>query len=397
MTNIIRPCTEEDIESILQIDAYAYSFPESSLERFRENLGRIYQECYIHLHDDVPTAVARVHPFRQNIRGQMKKMAGIGMVSSVPEFRRQGFVHSMILKIMQDLNSKGYATSTLYPFKDLFYGSLGYAKMPPTQMLELNPRNFAHIERPHGYTVKREEGESAIAAWRQLHEHVIHQTHGAVERSENRWKEKAANIRSKMVIARNPQNNPEGFMYYSIKGYGEGHSWAEIGEISVIEALWSTLEGRDALFSYLYGHADQIIKAKIMISPRTDDYYHWASGIHTPKTTGHIVSMARIINVEESFNGLSAMQEGDALVTVNDANCEWNNGTYKITQNRGVLDAKKVDEICSNILSIEGLTSLLYGTLNQDQLKRLGWLKGELPSEFVQWFPKATPWLSEDF
>ncbi|MFX1482547.1 MAG: hypothetical protein ACFFCP_05080, partial [Promethearchaeota archaeon] len=58
---------------------------------------------------------------------------------------------------------------------------------------------------------------------------------------------------------------------------------------------------------------------------------------------------------------------------------------------------KKVDEICSNILSIEGLTSLLYGTLNQDQLKRLGWLKGELPSEFVQWFPKATPWLSEDF
>jgi predicted acetyltransferase len=397
MTNTIRPCTEEDIESILQLDAYSYSVSEGSLERIRENLKRIYQECYIHLCDNVPTAAARVHPFRQNIRGQMKRMAGIGMVSSAPEYRHQGFVHTMILKILDDLNAKGYSTSTLYPFKDSFYGSLGYAKMPPTQTLEVDPRNFAHIERPHGYTIKREEGESAIAVWKQLHENVVQQMHGAVERGERRWQEKAANIKGKIVIARNPQSNPEGFMYYSIKGYGEGHTWAETGEISIIEALWSTLEGRDMLFSYLYGHADQIIKAKIMISPQTDDYYHWASGIHTPKTTGRIISMARIINVEESFNGLLVGQEGEALVGVADANCRWNNGTYRFSENHGVLEVKKVDESCSTIFTIEGITSLLYGTLNQDQLIRLGWLRGELPSESVQWFPKATPWLSEDF
>ena len=327
----------------------------------------------------------------------MKKMAGIGMVSSAPEFRRQGFVHSMILKILEDLNSKGYATSTLYPFKDVFYGSLGYIKMPPAQMLEINPRNLEHIERPQGYTVKREQGEDAVKAWKQLHEQMVQQTHGAVERGEIRWKEKTANIKSKIVIARNSQNDPEGFMFYSIKGYGEGHSWAETGEISIIEALWSTLEARDALFSYLYGHADQTIKVKIMITPQRDDYYHWESNIHTLKISGFIVSMARIINVEESFNGLLAKQEGETLIDVTDANCKWNNGIYKFKENNGVLNVKKVDETCSASLTIEGLTSLLYGTLNQDQMKRLGWLTGELPSELVQWFPKDAPWLSEDF
>jgi predicted acetyltransferase len=397
MTSIIRTCTEEDIESILQLDAYAYSVPESSHERFRESLKKNYQEFYIHLYDDIPTATARVIPFKQNIRSQMKNMAGIGMVSSAPEYRRQGFVRSLILKILADLNSKDYATSTLYPFKDMFYGSLGYAKMPPTQMLEVNPRSFKHIKRPDGYTVKREKGDEAIAVWKQLHNHVVQQTHGAVGRSENRWQEKTATIKSKMVIARNPQSDPEGFMFHSIKGYGEGHSWAETGEIFVIEALWSTLEGRDALFSYLYGHADQIIKAKIVISSYTDDYYHWISGIHTPKTTGNIVSMARIVNVEKSINGLPASEEGETLVSINDDNCEWNNDTYKIAQNRGALTVKKVDEVCSTALSIEGLTSLLYGTLNQNQLKRLGWLKGDLPSELTQWFPRAIPWLSEDF
>ena len=116
MPDIIRTCTEEDIESILQLDAYAYSVPESSLERFREHLKKIYQEFYIHISNDLPTATARVLPFRQNIRGLMKPMAGIGMVSSAPEYRRQGFVHSMLLKILDNLNSEGYATSTLYPF-----------------------------------------------------------------------------------------------------------------------------------------------------------------------------------------------------------------------------------------------------------------------------------------
>ncbi|MBE0526878.1 MAG: GNAT family N-acetyltransferase, partial [Candidatus Thorarchaeota archaeon] len=151
MTNIIRPCTEEDIESILQLTAYSYSIPEASLERFRENLKNINQEFYIHLCDNIPTAAARVLPFKQNIRGLMKRMAGIGMVCSAPEYRRQGFVRDMMLKILNDLNLEGYATTTLYPFKDMFYESLGYAKMPPTQMLEINPKNFAHIAKPLGY------------------------------------------------------------------------------------------------------------------------------------------------------------------------------------------------------------------------------------------------------
>lgn len=397
MANIIRPCSEEDIESIVKLATYSYSIPEPSHERYREILKTIYQEFYIHLCDDIPTAAARVHPFKQNIRGLMKPMAGIGMVCSAPEYRRQGFVHDMMLKILSDLNSEGYATTTLYPFKDRFYGSLGYAKMPPTQMLEVNPKSFADISRPLGYTVMREEGESAIDAWRKLHLHVIREYHGAVERSENRWHEKTSAIKSKIVVARSPQGKPEGFMFYSIKGYGEGHSWAETGEISIIEFLWSTLEGRDALFSYLYGHADQIVKARMVVSPRTSDYYHWISDIHTPKTTGNIVSMARIINVEESFKGLSAKLDGEVLIEVTDAQCKWNNGTYKFRCNQGALDVVKVDESSSASLTIEGITSLLYGTLDQNQLKQLGWLRGNLPTELIQWFPKETPWLSEDF
>ena len=269
--------------------------------------------------------------------------------------------------------------------------------MPPTQTLEVNPKHFEHIAKPHGYTVKREEGEAAIDAWKKMHQHVVLETHGAVERSENRWQEKTSNIKSKIVIARNPQGEPEGFMLYSIKGYGEGHSWAEIGEINIVESLWSTLEGRDGLFSYLYGHADQVVKAKIMVSPRTSDYYHWISDMHTPKTTGNIVSMARIVNVEESLKGIPTLHDGEVVIEVRDPNCKWNNGTYKMGQSKGHLIVEKVDESSSITIAIDGITSLLYGTLDLNQLKRLGWITGEAPSELMHWFPRATPWLSEDF
>jgi predicted acetyltransferase len=397
MTSVIRACTEEDIESILQLAAYAYAFPEGSLERFRESLRSVCHEYYMHLLDDVPTAVARLHPFTQNIRGRMMPVGGIGMVCSAPEFRHRGFVSKLLSKMLDEMNARGYAASVLYPFKDMFYGRLGYAKMPPTQMLEVNPHSFSRIVRPEGYTVRREQGEAAIAAWKKLHQTTVEATHGAIQRTDERWAERTSNIKSKIVVARNPQGEPEGVMFHSIKGYGEGHPWAEPGEIFVIERFWSSLEGRDALLSYLYGHADQVVKVKILVSPSTDDYYHWISDIHTPRTSANIVSMARVVNATQSLAGWSVTGNSEVLFVIEDARCDWNNGTYRLRAADGRLTVERVEKSCSTSLTIEGLTSLLYGTLDQDQMRRLGWLRGEFPAEVFKWFPKATPWLTEEF
>jgi predicted acetyltransferase len=397
MVGKVRRCGLNDKDAIWNIASYAYSIPETSREKFLERLDIIGNQFYLNEVDGVPVAIARVLEFEQNIRGVLKPMGGIGMVASSPEFRRSGYTRDLLLSIFKSLRVNEFATSTLYPFKDTFYGELGYVKMPPTRILEFNPQLLSGIKPPDEFSVKREDGDEMQKIRRELHKIMVQETHGAVMRSDNRWEEMTKNFALKAVVARNVNGEPEAIMIYSIKGYSEGHAWAETGQIQIGEFIWKSLEGRDAILNYLYKHADQIVKATMVISTRAEDFYQWLSNIHTPTLKSNIVSMARIINVEKSFSGFPVEPSGNSLIKVVDAQIKENDRFFEIYDNNGKLSVNVSKGQAKTTIRIEGLTAILYGTLSEVQLRRLGWLEGESPRELFNWFSLSTPWLTEDF
>jgi len=397
MGEAVRRYTSDDKEAIWNILSYAYSIPETSHESFLERLDLIGNEFYLNEVDGVPVAVARVLEFEQNIRGVLKPMGGIGMVASSPEHRRLGYTHGLIFSIFKNLRKNEYATSTLYPFKDSFYGEIGYVKMPPSGTLEFNPNSLSEIQVPTGYVTKREDGEEMFKIRRAMHDAMVLRTHGAVKRGDKRWEEFTKNFTLKAVVARNGSGKPEAVMIYSIKGYGEGHVWAETGQMNIVEFTWSTLEGRDSILNFLYKHSDQIMRVSTVISTISDDYYHWLSNLHTPTIKSNIVSMARIIDVEKSLSGLPVLHSGKTSLKVVDHQIEDNNSVFEIFDENDALSVKKVKGPAKTTIRVEGLTSILYGTLDETRLRRLGWLEGESPKDLFQWFPKMTPWLSDSF
>jgi predicted acetyltransferase len=397
MAYLVRRCNLDDKDALWNILSYAYSIPEASKERFFERLEIIAKEFFLNEVDGTPVAAARVLQFEQNLRGILRPMGGIGMVASSPEHRRLGHTRDLMLSIFNALKEDGYAMSTLYPFKDTFYGELGYVKMPPSRTLEFNPNSLSGISVPEGYSAKREDGEEMQKVRRLLHKAMVLETHGAVMRSDARWEEMTKNFALKAVVARNGKDYPEGIMIYSIKGYGEGHPWTETGQVHIPEFTWTTLEARDTLLNYLYKHADQIIKVTMVISTRAEDFYHWLSNIHTPTIRSNIVSMARIIDVERSFSGQPVGTSGRVLIEVVDSRIAGNNMVFEVNDENGMIITQVSKKQANTIIRIEGLTSILYGTLNEAQLRRLGWLSGESPNGLFKWFPLATPWLTEDF
>ncbi len=415
MSDQLVKCSVDDKEDIWNLVSYAYGVPDSSREAFLERLDIIAKEFYIFKHDNEPVATARMLPFEQNIRGVMKPMGGVGMVASSPEHRREGFVRELMLGMLRDLKEQGYATSTLYPFKDTFYMALGYAKMPMSRILEVDPQTLTGVSMPDGYSVKRESGDDMFKLWRDIHEEMVGQTHGAVRRNDDRWNERTSAFRAKAAVARNSEGEPEGIMTYGIKGYGEGHAWSETGQLNMGDFHWKTIEGRDAILHFLYKHADQIAKVNILINSRTEDYYHWMRNIHTPVLKSSIFNMARIVDVKTSFENLPVHSVGSLVLKIVDPHFEWNNGVFKFVEEDGALKVEETKEVAKSTLTIEGLTAILYGTLDLHQLRRLGWLHGDA-SEFTgteaidkdgtkyraivnleDWFPRATPWLTEDF
>ena len=135
----------------------------------------------------------------------------------------------------------------------------------------------------------------------------------------------------------------------------------------------------------------------MVISTRAEDFYQWLSNIHTPTLKSNIVSMARIIDVEKSLSGLPVDHSGRALFKVVDARIKKNNHLFEIYDSNGKLSVKESKGQAKTTIKIEGLTAILYGTLNEAQLRRIGWLEGESPRDLFNWFTPATPWLTEDF
>jgi predicted acetyltransferase len=397
MVESVRRCTSDDKDAIWNLVSYAYSIPETSRETFLERLDLIGSEFFLNEVDGVPVAIARVLDFEQNLRGVLKPMGGIGMVASSPEYRRMGHTRGLILSIFKTLRKAGVATSTLYPFKDTFYGELGYVKMPPSSILEFNPNSLSGVQLPDGFSAKREEGKEIIRVRRALYDSMVLQTHGAVKRSDRRWEEMTKTSTLKAVVARNSDGKPEAVMIYSIKGYSEGHAWAETGQMNIIEFTWTSLEGRDAILNFLYKHGDQIIKATMVISTRSEDYYQWLSNIHTPTTRANIVSMARILDVEKSFSEIPVDHAGKSIIKVVDNQIKGNSRFFEFSDDNGKLSVKETKGQAKTVIRIEGLTAILYGTLSEAQLRRLGWLEGESPKDLYNWFPPATPWLTENF
>ncbi|MFW9920330.1 MAG: enhanced intracellular survival protein Eis [Candidatus Thorarchaeota archaeon] len=397
MSGQLKKCNTDDKEEIWDLVSYAYGVPETSREGFLERLDIISKEFYIYKVDDVPVAAARMLPFKQNIRGLLKPMGGIGMVASSPEHRRMGYVHELMIAILKELKKQGYATSTLYPFKDTFYMAVGYTKMPMSRILEVDPRTLSGVSMPEGYSVKRESGDDVFKLWREIHEGMVLETHGAVMRNDDRWMERTSAFRAKAAVARNSSGKPEGIMTFGIKGYGDGHAWSEPGQLSIGDFHWTSIEARNAILNFIFRHADQITKVNILINSRTDDYYHWLTNIHTPTLKSGIFNMARIVDIQTAFSEMRTEKEGNLKLRVVDKQLDSNSSGYEFISQGGNLQVETTKEEPTTKISIEGLTAVLYGTLNEAQLRRLGWLSGESPELMFNWFGSATPWLTEDF
>ena len=108
--------------------------------------------------------------------------------------------------------------------------------------------------------------------------------------------------------------------------------------------------------------------------------------------------MARIIDVERAIESIPSPVEGEVRVQVQDKNFDWNNQTFRIYQEDSTLHAENIDDPdCETLVTIEGITALIYGTAHVDTLACFGWIDGPVPPLLTQWFPKTDMWMTEDF
>ncbi len=382
-------------DEAIEMAFYAFYPTPGDLERLTKMKHYFKDDTsFILYENNKPVSALICKPIPQNVRGKIKPMCGIQNVATNPEARRKGYSKQLMKKSFEHMKENDYVFSTLYPFKESFYEKYGFISFPQVKTAIFSPRQLVpllDLDLPGN--VERLSFKDGFEIYEKFIKEVQNTIHGmGIKHTAEiiRFKDNS----SEWLAIAQVEGKVVGIMTYRVAGL-----WKEF---KIRDFFYSNSLGKYLLLQFLAIHGDQV-KEIHMINIKPDD---------TPETwindtfwgeNGKIISrewvptcMGRIVQVK-MMSGLE-VGEGNISVKVTDEYCEWNNKTFLLKSDNGVLEVSDTDQFDCE-MTIQGLSAIVYGCYNLDDFEYKGWGQiSEVAKQRIEkLFPKKSPFLHADF
>ena len=399
----IRKINSSDRLEILKGDLYAYS-RWTNQDLPRSHLTAINPEEVLVAEIDGKIAAAlQCFHFQQSVRGVLKPMGGIGGVWTYPEYRNQGCVSALMKAAFLEMRMRGICVSMLTPFKESFYGAMGYAIANSTNeitvpiqalssYLKLANQKLANQANWSCDRLPATEVKDLLANFlyenlrsQVLQPHSHASNHGLVITNFNydQWWHLHRN--KLCVVINRIYRQPVALAIYAIDS--SGNLPMSDRQIEISSIFWTDMESRDRLFQFFANHRDQIHSLKMPV-PLDANIHKWLNNAGQLSATMTAPWMVRVIDIVEALNGLSINCESSTFAftfSLNDPHCIWNEGVFGVSvsdkkENRGNLTVKRYgigdfpDLAIDFRATVAGISALVYGTQAIDELIYQQWI-----------------------
>jgi predicted acetyltransferase len=388
----IRNLTKEDMTQVVKLHQYAYGF-WTDKDVSEQDYDYMIPEDIIGLFDnDELVSVLTIMKVKQAIRGVLKGMGGISMVGTYPEARKKGYIRLLMQSAFLQMKDQGLSVSMLEPFRESFYAQFGYVPAhdkfritAPLDGLRLTP-DIGSGENWKFHRVAGSDAKDTYLAF--IQDFAPQEYHGFAFNPTIRDQEWEYRNKNNLYVFVKRQGKVEALARYKIKGYMH---FEEPGQLIIEEMYWQNVESQAALFNFFSKHRDQVKQLKIK-APYGIDFQNWFMDL---KDWIEIKVwhpwMVRIIDVKEALIGLPAPSEGELTLKLTDAQCGWNNGTYLLQSDSGVLTITTTKRVPQIETTAQGISALVYGTHPLETLEYIRWIKGltkRLRELLQTWFPQ---------
>jgi hypothetical protein len=391
----IRRVSGEEMLTLFPLQSYAFgSSPEPPEELEERRKSMPYRADWVRLlafdGEDAQAAVVGI-PMRQNVRGRVLPMLGVSGVASHPMARRQGHVRKLLTQLHGEFRDAGSPVSTLYPFRPSFYEKFGYAGFPKARKIRLFPDGLDRVAR---FDVPGEVSFHRIGdvfdTWWEFKERWLATRHGLGEFSRTMSQRFGDDNRHWAVLARH-EGEVVGAIAYRTAEFGQALNVGWFQHTGPI--------GRTLLLQWLARHRDQYGSFELTLAPDekpdlwyTDVRYDDETEIKVPT---HSAPAGRILSVE----GLSGITAGPASVTVEVVDDPFVGGVWTLDGTGGALEVKPGGGSADATLTANGLSALVYGTLDpvEVHLRGYGTVDATAAAALRVLFPPAVPYLRAEF
>lgn len=167
--------------------------------------------------------------------------------------------------------------------------------------------------------------------------------------------------------------------------------WIRDDVLSVRSLHWRSLLGRRELLSFLSAYRDQVHTIRFENLPLGLNLHAWLHDLRESldaKLTR--APMVRVMDPVGAITGLRVSTAGSLLFRLDDAQCEWSSGVYRLASDGDPLEARRSGGSPELRMSVQGLTSLVFGVLDHAEVEHRGWITGLSENDrrlLSDWFP----------
>lgn len=386
------------VEGAERIDAWmplgAYAFESTPPLPDRQEWERFAQSERDPLHlmlfeDGKPVASAARSTMAENVRDRLYPCGGVWAVAVHPAARRNGYARRLVGELLAAMREEGSALTTLYPFRESFYGRLGYITFPQPRVITFAPQALLPLLR---LDLEGAVEMLLIADGVELYLDFLeryqrsHHGFGRFDREQTATRLRESR-RSWLAVAR-IAGEVVGVMTYEIKG-DPRHMLAR-------NFYYDDHRGRYLLLEWFARHIDQISEVELKLLPG-ELPETWLPDLD-PQYRHSYAPMGRVLDVARL--GGMAVGPGEFTARIRDEQCPWNEGAYTFRAVDGRLQVQPGaagDVACE--LTIAALSALIYGTHEPETFALRGWgaPSAQMQATLRRMFPPLLPFLHETF
>lgn len=381
--------TEDYFLESLKLSEYAfqYKIAEERIPVRKEMLKR--HKILGVLEQEKLAAKLHIIPLRVNMNGEEWKMGGLAGVATYPEYRRNGYVRSLITEALKQMQAEGQIVSLLHPFDFTFYRRFGWEILNDYKKVSLDKRHLTFLPMQSGKVIRYSKEEIHEDLYN-IYQTYSNQFNGMLIRTSEWWMDHVIDNDSQMAVFYNSSNQAKGYILYKVKDR----------KMDVEEWISLNHEARVGLWNFICQH-DSMVENVSLTLPAHDPFPYF---IQQPKVSMELQPyfMARIVNVEECLNRFTFNMESESVfLHLEDTFAPWNNGTYLIGSGQIKVFKEKSGSQCVQPprrgihLTINELSAIIFGYKRPIELYQMGYLKGK--EEEIQHFEKLMPNIKSSF
>ena len=334
-------------------------------------------------------------PFTIRANGRAMAMAGISVIGTRPEYRRQGLVRTIVTRAFAEQRERGQSLAGLWASQAAIYQRYGFSPAGLNRGYAIDTADIALLEASPDVEAKvtRHRPEAVLDSLREVYKQFIAQRTGYLHRGKSLWlnsvldgSESAQTSASDKAqdgpvyaAVVGPIEAPTGYAVYTLRAGRVAHR-ARPQEIKVRDMAWLDMSACRDLWRFFAKH-DLVGRVVWPNAPMDDPAQGMMAEPRMLHTQDNEATWWRIVDAPKALAQRGYNTNAELVFKLDgDDLAPWNNGTWCLQTSADDATDSQVTPVTKTpelTLSIKTLTGLFSGMYGAQTLANWGMLQGE--------------------